>query len=104
MQENCGLRNFRLFKVFLRTIKHDIGNSKTQNIVCFFEQSFCFFIKVVQVLPHSNELRSLSRENVSCFHKDLFSTIKRLLCLSCIQDILGKYNNIDEMLFLRNEA
>ena len=67
MQEYSRLSNLSLLQVFVSTSEHDIGDTITQNLVSFLKQFLCSFIVVVQVLTHSNELRTLSRE-YKCFH------------------------------------
>ena len=67
MQEYGGLCHLGLFQIFVSTLKHDVGNAITQNLVSLLKQFFCLLIVVVQVLAHTYKLCSLSGKN-KCFH------------------------------------
>ena len=68
MKENGGLGDLCLLELLVRSAKHYFRYVKAQNLVSLLEKGLCLCGTVVQVLAHSGELRTLARENVSCFH------------------------------------
>ena len=69
MQEDGGLRHLGLLQVLLRTFKHKVRDTESENIIGFFKKFLCFGVVVIQVFAHSDKLGALARKNVS-FHFD----------------------------------
>ena len=75
MHEDGRLGDFCGFKVFCRTIEHDIGDIEAQDFICTFEQFLGLGVAVVKGLAHSRKLRALAWKNIR-FHISILVKIK----------------------------
>ena len=67
VQEYSGLSDLGLLQVILGAFKHEVGNAETQHLIGFLKQFFGLGVVVIQVLAHTDKLRTLTGE-YECFH------------------------------------
>ena len=74
MQEDGGLRHFRGLEVFVAAAEHDLTQAEAQDAVGGVEQVAGLRVAHIELLPHANELGTLSRKHICCFHTIAFYT------------------------------
>ena len=67
----CRLRHFCLFQFLICSIKHDVCDAETENLISFLEELFGNGMLLVEIFTHTNKLCTLARKN-KCFHLDYF--------------------------------
>ena len=67
MKEYCRLGNLGFLQLIVGSGEHDISNLEAENLVGLIKKFFCQCVVIVEILTHTYELRTLSREN-KCFH------------------------------------
>ena len=67
MEEYSRLGNLSFLQLIVGSGEHDISNLEAENLVGLIKKFFCQCVVIVEILTHTYELRTLSREN-KCFH------------------------------------
>ena len=67
MKEDSRLSHLCLLQLLISSLKHDISNTISENIISLFKKFFCERVAIVKILTHSYKLCSLSGKN-KCFH------------------------------------
>ena len=67
VEEYSRLCNLSFLQLLVGASKHNICNLEAEDLVGLIEKFFCQCVVVVEVLAHTYELRTLTREN-KCFH------------------------------------
>ena len=66
VEEYCRLSHLSLAKIFIGTVKHQVGDAESKNVISFFKH-FTGHGIVIVVLAHTYELRTLTGE-YKCLH------------------------------------
>ena len=67
MQEDGRLRDLRLLQLLVGTAEHDVRDAVAKDVVGLLEKFFRYWVVVVELLAHTDELCPLSGE-YKCFH------------------------------------
>src|SRR5690349_9221072 len=66
MNEHRRLSHLCLFQLLGCSMKFNVGNPEAQDVVGAFKKIFCNWIRIVNILSHSNMLGSLTGKYISC--------------------------------------